>query len=225
MREFRNLRELSPYLTREERIQRIGELLAKGISLMLQREAEEARNSGSQAPSNSAIAPAASVGNGNCSTATDLVDSDARAILDYFKRVGSASPRHIQRYLELSKATAFRRLDRLVKANLITRIARTTGIRYQLRKSGTDLSNRPRPATAAEPLEGVTRIETSQGNPANPARAGSEALPIDGTRNAANAELVNASVQAPKMQLNSACVSPAGDAPESATFEIPGFRT
>ena len=38
------------YLTREERIQRIGQLLSKGITLMLLREAEEKRMAEQQAP-------------------------------------------------------------------------------------------------------------------------------------------------------------------------------
>jgi len=48
------------------------------------------------------------------------------------KRVGSASPRDIQRALGLPKTSAFRHLDRLTKAGTIYRAGETAAVRYQL---------------------------------------------------------------------------------------------
>jgi hypothetical protein len=60
-----------------------------------------------------------------------ITNDGERALIRYLKRVGAASPRHIQSCLDLPKTTAFRKLALLVKANLIARTGRTTAIRYR----------------------------------------------------------------------------------------------
>ena len=89
--------DTTEHMSREERIQRIGELLSKGVTLMLMREAEEKR------ATQAAAAPAGS--NGAEVEAPDSCkgpvagNETVRSILDYLKRVGQASPRDIQRSL------------------------------------------------------------------------------------------------------------------------------
>lgn len=125
-------------MTRAERLERIGTLLAKGIALMLSREA--------QMKSDSLLAVSQTAG--RKSTATDCgevtapisgagdkftgpEDDTESAILGYLSRVGSASPKDIQQALELSKATAFRRLTGMAKRGQVVRSGKTSAIRYR----------------------------------------------------------------------------------------------
>ena len=84
----------APDLTRAERIQRIGELLYKGICRMLAREAEERRDAAIRVEVPSAVPAGLKL--------EEVISADdmARAIVDYLKRVPSASPRDIQRALQ-----------------------------------------------------------------------------------------------------------------------------
>ena len=111
------------HLTRDERIQRIGQLLAKGATLLLIREAEEKHleqtlNQGRASEKPSALsqeqAGAPSVAQPN---------SDERRILDYLARAGKAAPREMQCALEFSKATLFRRLTRLLECGWVIRVS------------------------------------------------------------------------------------------------------
>jgi len=103
----------------------MGVLLSKGISLMLAREADAIPT----VLSASAPAPTAA-----CDGKRALKGNDtAVAIIQYLSRVGSASPKDIQLGLSLSKATAFRRLDGLVKAGDIVRAGKTTASRYHIK--------------------------------------------------------------------------------------------
>ena len=120
------------YLSREERIARIGQLLAKGIAIMLQREAAEKENAEMELKCRTADACCTSAQNHNALHEQGIADDGERDIFNYLKRVGAASPRDIQRALDLTKATAFRTLARLVKASLIARTGRTTAIRYRI---------------------------------------------------------------------------------------------
>ena len=120
------------YLSREERIARIGQLLAKGITLMLQREAAEKQDAESRLQRNTAGACGAAAHSENASPGPAIADDGEREIFNYLRRVGAASPRDIQRALDLTKATAFRTLARLVKASLIARTGRTAAIRYRI---------------------------------------------------------------------------------------------
>ncbi len=60
-------------------------------------------------------------------------DETPSAIIRYIERIGSASPRDVQRGLDLPKTTAFRHLDRLTKAGIISRTGKTAAIRYCLK--------------------------------------------------------------------------------------------
>jgi len=59
-------------------------------------------------------------------------DESETDVLKYISRVGSASPKDIQRGLNIPKTTAFRRLNRLIKAGCICRTGKAAAIRYQL---------------------------------------------------------------------------------------------
>jgi hypothetical protein len=120
------------YLSREERIARIGQLLAKGITLMLQREAAEKQDAEPRLQRNAAGACGASAHSDNASPGPEIADDGEREIFNYLRRVGAASPRDIQRALDVAKVTAFRKLRSLVKAKLIARTGRTTAIRYRV---------------------------------------------------------------------------------------------
>ena len=114
---------LNIHMTRTERVQRIGALLSKGVSLMLLREAEAKRKAEFIPTAPAAVEQAERVFDG---------DESETDVLKYISRVGSASPRDVQRGLSIPKTTAFRRLDRLVKAGCIVRTGKTAAIRYQL---------------------------------------------------------------------------------------------
>ena len=126
--------ELADHLTRAQRIQRIGELLSKGITLMLMREAKE--NRATQA------APAPGGGNGaavearTSSKGRVAGTGTIRSILDYLQRVGEASPRDIQRSLVLPKTTLYRHLNQLIQAKLVVGTGKTSAIRYRLAGAG-----------------------------------------------------------------------------------------
>lgn len=119
------------YLTREERIQRIGQLLSKGITLMLLREAEEKRMAEQQAPTGAMDQLALGSHSGSADEKVNRFDDDERKILEYLHRVRAASPRDMQRCLELSKATLYRKLRHLIEAKLVSASGRTTAIRYR----------------------------------------------------------------------------------------------
>lgn len=114
---------LNLHMTRAERIARIGAILSKGVALMVIREAEAKRKADSVPAVTAAVQQAERVFDG---------DESETDVLKYISRVGSASPRDVQRGLNIPKTTAFRRLDRLVKAGCICRTGKTAAIRYQL---------------------------------------------------------------------------------------------
>jgi hypothetical protein len=138
------------HLSYRERIERIGQLLSKGITLLLLDEAEEKRRG---------VTESSSDGGGNAPTvdvfAPKFTDDVERAIYDYVSRVRSASPRDIMRALELSKATTFRKLASLMMANLLVRSGKTAAIRYQLAPAGSAPSqpavSEPAPASESQP--------------------------------------------------------------------------
>lgn len=119
------------HLSYAERIARIGQLLSKGITLLLLDEAEEKRR-GVAAGANSGSAAGVNGSPKENDFVPNVDDDVERAIYEYLMRVHSASPRDIMRGLELSKATAFRKLAHLCEANLITRSGKTAAIRYRL---------------------------------------------------------------------------------------------
>jgi len=97
--------------------------LAKGVTLMVLREAEAKRKTASIPAATAAVQEAERVFDG---------DKSETDVLKYISRVGSASPKDIQRALNIPKTTAFRRLDRLVKAGCICRTGKTAAIRYSI---------------------------------------------------------------------------------------------
>jgi uncharacterized membrane protein len=114
-------------LSRRERIQRMGELLSKGVNLMLSREA--------QGDSADAVIPQAGPSSPHPmtgSTLTPPLKEPELQILAYLQRVGGASPREVQSDLCISKATAFRALARMMHLNVVFRSGTTTSVRYQL---------------------------------------------------------------------------------------------
>ena len=120
------------HLSRAERMQRIGELLSKGIALMLAREAQDKKDRESAPATDSNGTGGAKAPEPNGDLLRLNIDETDGAILDYLKRVGRASPRDIQSGLGLSKPTVFRRLSRLLHLNLIVRAGSTSAIRYRL---------------------------------------------------------------------------------------------
>jgi len=85
------------YPTREERFQRIGQLLSKGITLMLLREAEENRVAEHQTPTGALDQPVLDSQSPSVGDKVDRLDDDERKILAYIQRVRAASPRDMQR--------------------------------------------------------------------------------------------------------------------------------
>ena len=96
-------------MTEKARMRRIGELLARAIARQCQREELE------RARANKPDLP-----------------EDADPILIFVAQVGGASPKEIQTRFDLSRATAFRRLDRLVKGGMLKKEGSTTSRRYML---------------------------------------------------------------------------------------------
>jgi hypothetical protein len=123
------------HLTRSERMQRIGELLAKGIALLLTMGAEEKRLAASQASTSAPGGLPSQVLNKTEPSSPMLLDDEKRRIVEYLMRVRKASPRYMQLCLDLAKATLFRCLKRLLEANLVVRSGKTAAIRYQLATS------------------------------------------------------------------------------------------
>lgn len=115
---------MTEHLTDKERMARIGQLLAKGITLMLMHEAEEKR----QAEEAQA---AAKVDSTVTAVTVDWLDDDHRRILEFLLRVGKASPREMQANLEMSKVTLFRRLRELQAAGLVERTGKSAAVRYR----------------------------------------------------------------------------------------------
>ncbi len=134
------------HLTREERLARIGALLAKGIYLMLSREAEEKRQLELQASASAADRGVPDSNNQTVTNGMSELDEDDRRIIEYLKRVGSASPRHMQGALSMSKATLFRRLTELLTAGLVVRSGKTTGVRYRLAEHHGRHAEKPKPS-------------------------------------------------------------------------------
>ncbi|MDD5677090.1 MAG: MarR family transcriptional regulator [Kiritimatiellae bacterium] len=113
------------HMSRDARMWRIGHILSKGISLMLAKEMEErealARN-----------ALATQFGENNRERQTTSLCDDSKAILDYLRRVGPASPTNIWRYTGISRTTVFRRLKGMHSAGLLRKSGSTSAVRYAI---------------------------------------------------------------------------------------------
>ena len=114
-------------MNREERLARIGQILAKGVTLMAERRGVEAAKQ---------IKPNLDQGDSGEAKAVmgffqDDVDTSL-SIYAFIKRVGSASHQEIQRVLQISKATVCRKVNGHLDAGVITRTGSTTAVRYQI---------------------------------------------------------------------------------------------
>lgn len=109
------------YLGEEERLGRIAELLSKGVTLMLIREAEAKR-----------LQSRTSVTSETPSLPLDVAVSGNEAIMEYISRIGSASPKQVQSNLGLTRSSACRRLGELESRGLIVRTGQTRAVRYEL---------------------------------------------------------------------------------------------
>ena len=123
----------STKLSRGERFQRVGELLSKGITLLLIDRVEE-QNSQPSSPRSTRANPQPTTETEQ-PRPNDCIDTTQSAILSYLDRVGSASPRNIQTGLDLPKTTVYRYLTRLLKEGMVTRFGKTTSVQYRASQS------------------------------------------------------------------------------------------
>ena len=112
-------------LSREARMRRVGELCSKAVTLFLLNRMET-----EEAAARSALDRRVSPCPHNA-TGMPLPD-DAKAIMDYLRRVGPASPAEICGYTELSRTTVTRRLNDLQRLGFISKAGRTTAVRYTM---------------------------------------------------------------------------------------------
>jgi len=153
---------VNPYehLSQEERLRRIGELLSKGVTRMLEAEKNAAQKAGE-----AAVAAKVEETEGDWIT---------RGIVVYLKRVGWATPQQIGLALDVKRSTCFRRLKALLERGVLETRGQTRGAQYRIRAN--DL---PGSATEAKP-------EVTYKEPATPAamiRAAVEALEKQTARN------------------------------------------
>jgi len=105
-------------MTSEQRMKRIGELLSKGVSLML----AQARKAPKHQPiSKKTLNP-------------DEHDDISKIILLFIQKVGSASPRELESRLNLGRRTVLRHLKKLHKAEFLIKKGNTTATTYELCK-------------------------------------------------------------------------------------------
>ena len=112
---------MHPYehLSREERIRRIGEILAKGVHLYLVAQREKERSA--------AVADVAAKVE---ESGTDWI---TRGIVEFLKRVDWASPRDIRGHLDVAQRTCTRRLQALLASGVLESRGFTTGVQYRIR--------------------------------------------------------------------------------------------
>lgn len=112
-------------MSREARIRRIGQLLSKAVTLMLVSETE----------TNEQMARrmlAKKYTENILSDSHIEVSDDAKAIMAFLKRIGTASPAEICQYTELSRTTVFRRLRELQQRGVIGKTGSTIAVRYRI---------------------------------------------------------------------------------------------
>lgn len=146
------------HLSPEERLRRIGELLSKGVTMLLEAERNAPQKAGE-------AAVAAKV------EETER-DDITRAIVAFLKRVGWATPQKFCRALDVKRATCFRRLK--VGGGLLEKRRKTSGAQYRILVKGQS-------ATPAAIKAAVVYHEPS--TPAAMIRAGIEAMEKQTARN------------------------------------------
>ncbi len=116
------------HLSREDRIQRIGEILAKGVTLLYLHE--------NRLTDPSCIKPTIKLVPQHKTPNPDFrcmeLDSEARAIVEYLQYAGSASPNDIRRHFHLSRTSLWRKLKDLHKLGIISKDGCTRSVRYKL---------------------------------------------------------------------------------------------
>jgi hypothetical protein len=142
------------YLNREDRLRRIGELLAKGVTLLCLREAAEVR-AGANAVTNTTRSHPVR----RDSEIPQIEDPAQNQILTYLSNVGDASPRDIQRSLCIPKATAFRKLTKLLQLGLLARSGSTSAMRYRLVRSWTNgINSNPQVSIPDQPEKSYENV-------------------------------------------------------------------
>lgn len=104
------------HISKEQRMERIGELLSKGVAIMLANENRDA---------SAAAAPIRKVNLVN-------LDATSRNILTFVQKVGCASPREIEHRLGIGRRTVLRKLKSMYESDILIKKGKTTSIRYEL---------------------------------------------------------------------------------------------
>jgi DNA-binding transcriptional ArsR family regulator len=146
----------------EQRLQRIGELLSKGITLMLSREAEARACETPRAGPLTEEAAAGAFSTPDAPGREPLTDKTMQEVLSYLERIGSASPKEIQSNLGLSRRTAARKVKQLQDAGLIVRNGHTRGVRYQVAAGANHVLAEASQTRANSSDEGTNREEHPQ---------------------------------------------------------------
>ena len=118
---------LSDYdsLSREERLQRIGALLCKAVSLSLMRES---RLQESPSAGQGAIEQATETS--TPSAVVEPPEKDAFTLLQHFSKFGEFSPKEAMKFLNISRTSTYRKLLRLESSGWIVRQGKTNSARY-----------------------------------------------------------------------------------------------
>jgi len=108
-------------LSDQERLRRIGELIATAVIRYRRRQ-------------RTTIAKAGTVSPGTCVDPVDLVgDEIEKRLVRYMGGVSAATPHELSEVLDLSRSTVTRKLSRLRMAGLVTVSGRTKGATYKLK--------------------------------------------------------------------------------------------
>ena len=102
-------------MTRVERTQRIGELLAKAVSLQHRRECGSEPETG-QVDAEFEVS----------------LDEASQAVLQFLRQIGSAAPRDIQKHLDIHPKTVYRKLKELERVGVLVRTGATRSTRYRI---------------------------------------------------------------------------------------------
>lgn len=108
-------------LSDQERLRRIGELIATAVIRYRRRQ-------------RTTVAKAGSVSSGTCIDPVELVgDEIEKRLVRYLGGVNAATPHELSEVLDLSRSTVTRKLSRLRMAGLVTVSGRTKGATYKLK--------------------------------------------------------------------------------------------
>ncbi len=107
----------SQFLTHEQRLAKIGEILARGVANLLAEEDVEPQE---QAPDRSSI----------------ILNEKEIEAFGLIRRFQGASPKEITERLGCSRSTASRTIQKWQEAGLVTSLGNTTSVRVQLTGAG-----------------------------------------------------------------------------------------